>query len=529
MRLRNTLRRLGIAVALAAPLGAALVAACSSPKSGADPDASGTPPELDASPGVDTSIPDGPSAPDAADGAPRDAADAAPPDADASVLDAAQGDDAAEGGDAAVPPITPLRPVALLGGGRHACALLAGGALKCWGGGTFGQLGQEEMLDRGDGAGEMGALLKETRLGAGRVAVSIATGYESTCALLQDGAVKCFGRNGSGILGNGDGLVSSLGGAAGSMGDALPVLNLGINRVAVALAGGDNHMCAIFVDGAVKCWGNNQYGQLGLGDKVNRGDGPGQMGQALPVVALGAGRRALQLAAGAFHTCAVLDNGTLKCWGRNSAGQLGQETRIDRGGAAGDMGDPLPAVKLGAGRFALEVSCGYAHTCVRLDDGTAKCWGSNASGVLGQGSAAADLGAGANELGDNLRPIALGAGRTVRQIVSAELHACALLDNGDTKCWGSNANGRLGQGDTTARGAQASQMGDALLPVRLGVGRKATLLAGTRSGFTCARLDNGDTKCWGSNSAGRLGQGDAAERGSAAAHMGDALLPVALQ
>ncbi len=373
----------------------------------------------------------------------------------------------------------------------------------------------------------MGAALKETRLGLGATAVSVATTFESTCALLLDGRVKCFGRNGSGVLGNGDGLVASIGGTAGSMGDALPALNLGINRVAVAIAGGESHMCAIFADGGTKCWGNNQYGQLGLGDKTNRGDGAGQMGQALPAVQLGAGRRAVQLSGGGFHTCAVLDDGSLKCWGRNHVGQLGQETRADRGGAPGEMGDALATVKLGVGRTAVEVACGYTFTCARLDDGAVKCWGSNASGVLGQGSAAADIGANVNDLA-TLQPIALGAGRRAVQVVASELHACARLDDGSVKCWGSNTNGRLGQGDTVARGASAAQMGDALLSIRLGSGRTASLIAGTRSGFTCARLDNGDTKCWGSNTAGRLGQGDLAERGSAAAHMGDALLPIAL-
>ncbi len=462
------------------------------------------------------------------DALPEASSDGAPVDAPADTkVDPADGGDGGDGEAGA--PVVPLSPIALVGGGRHACAILASGVAKCWGAGAFGQLGQEQTLDRGDGPGEMGALLAPTRLGLGRRALSLATAFDSTCALLDDGAVKCWGRNGYGVLGNGDGAVTSLGGVAGSMGDALPRVNLGINRVAVAIAGGDDHMCALFTNGEVKCWGRNTFGQLGLGDAITRGDAMNQMGQQLPVVNLGTGRRATQLCGGALHTCSVLDSGSLKCWGRNNLGQLGLEDRSDRGLSPNQMGDQLPAVKLGAGRTASEVACGYAFTCARLDDGSVKCWGSNANGVLGQGVTAADIGGGPNQMGDALAPIALGPGRVARKISAGELHACALLDDDTVKCWGNNASGRLGLGDTVARGTSPAQMGASLPAVLLGAGRKATALAGTRSGFTCARLDGGSVKCWGGNTSGRLGLGDTAERGSAANQMGDLLPAVVLE
>jgi len=117
----------------------------------------------------------------------------------------------------------------------------------------------------------------------------------------------------------------------------------------------------------------------------NRGDGAGEMGATLPSVSLGPGRTALRLAAGSFHTCARLDDGSVKCWGQNGNGQLGVGDTLNRGDGPGEMGLLLPSVDLGAGRTALTLSGGFAHTCAKLDDGTVKCWGGNVNGGLGLG------------------------------------------------------------------------------------------------------------------------------------------------
>jgi hypothetical protein len=166
-----------------------------------------------------------------------------------------------------------------------------------------------------------------------------------TCARLDNGAVKCWGYNFFGQLGLGNN-------GPGEMGDALPAVNLGTGRTAVALASGRHHTCARLDNGAVKCWGNNLEGELGLGDKSNRGDGPGEMGDALPTVDLGTGRTAVALTAGGYHTCAPLDNGELKCWGANFDGQLGLSDRADRGDGPEEVGDFLPPVDLGSAQSA---------------------------------------------------------------------------------------------------------------------------------------------------------------------------------
>src|SRR5690606_33412298 len=125
-------------------------------------------------------------------------------------------------------------------------------------------------------------------------------------------------------------------------------------------------------------------GKLGLGDTANRGDGPGEMGDALPAVQVGTGHTATQITVGGGHSCARLDDATVKCWGYNFGGRLGLGDGANRGDGPGEMGDALPALQLGTGRTATQITAG-GHTCARLDDATVKCWGPNPAGVLGQG------------------------------------------------------------------------------------------------------------------------------------------------
>lgn len=131
------------------------------------------------------------------------------------------------------------------------------------------------------------------------------------------------------------------------MGDNLPAVDLGTGRTASAIWYGDLHVCALLDNGSVKCWGWNSAGQLGLGDTDNRGDGLAEMGDNLGNVPLGTGRTALAVTAGYDHSCALLDNDTVKCWGNNADGQLGYGDASWRGDGAGEMGNNLPAVDLG--------------------------------------------------------------------------------------------------------------------------------------------------------------------------------------
>jgi E3 ubiquitin-protein ligase HERC3 len=190
------------------------------------------------------------------------------------------------------------------------------------------------------------------------------------------------------------------------MGDNLTIVDLGTGRTATAIASGSYYTCAILDNASVKCWGRNDQGQLGLGDSINRGDGANEMGDNLTIVDLGTGRTATAIASGALHTCALLDNAAVKCWGYSNYGQLGQGNTTTLGDNANEMGDNLPAIDLGTGRTATAIASRRFHTCVLLDNSAVKCWGFSSYGQLGQGNTN-NLGDNANEMGDNLPAIDL--------------------------------------------------------------------------------------------------------------------------
>ncbi len=193
------------------------------------------------------------------------------------------------------------------------------------------------------------------------------------------------------------------------MGDNLPAIDLGTGRTATVIVAAWNQTCALLDNGRLKCWGGNEYGQLGLGDTAPRGDQANEMGDNLPAVDLGTGRTATAVDAGWGHTCAIVDSGVTKCWGWNDYGQLGLGDSESRGNTAGEMGDNLPVVNFGAGRTATKVSAGLSYTCGLLDNATLKCWGRNVEGQLGLGDSES-RGNTAGEMGDNLPVVNFGTG-----------------------------------------------------------------------------------------------------------------------
>jgi alpha-tubulin suppressor-like RCC1 family protein len=408
---------------------------------------------------------------------------------------------------------------------RETCARFADGLLKCWGGNTAGELGQGDGDNRGDDPNEMGNALPAINLGAGLTAAAIAGGTGFMCAVLNDGNVKCWGQNLHGQLGLGN--TDGRGDDANEMGDSLPAVDLGLNKLAKALGGGgEQHMCAILLDDSVKCWGANLWGQLGLGDKVSRGYGPGQMGDVLPTVNLGTGLTAKALRGGFGHMCARLSDDSLKCWGFNNYGELGLGDTANRGDGPNEMGDNLPVVDLGAGKKAKAIASAENHVCVILDNDSVKCWGRNTHGQLGLGDTA-NRGDAPSEMGNSLLPVNLGSGKTAKAIAAGALHTCALLNDDSVKCWGSNFHGQLGLGDTEDRGDEPNEMGDNLPAVDLGSGKTATAIT---AGYqhTCAVLNDNSVKCWGHNLLGELGIGDAVNRGDGPNEMGDNLPAVPL-
>jgi alpha-tubulin suppressor-like RCC1 family protein len=410
-------------------------------------------------------------------------------------------------------------PVTVVAGADHSCVLFDDGTVKCWGGNSHAQLGLGDAEDRGDEPGEMGEELPTVDLGTGRTVTALSAGGTHTCAILDDGALKCWGDNHFGELGLGD--ADHHGERPEQMGDALPAVDLGYGRTAQAVSANGNQTCALLDDDSVKCWGDNEYGQLGIGDSRNRGDEPGEMGDALPPVDLGPDLVAWEVVAGGRHECVRSDFGRIvECWGDNFNGELGVGDTLPRGDEPGEMGDALPVVGLGLSHAIESLACGTSHNCVRLDDGSVKCWGFNAYGQLGIGDTA-NRGDAPGELGGALPAVDLGAGRTATALVLGSDHACVIRDDAAVVCWGWNGAGQLGVGDHEDRY-------DPTAPVDLGTGRTARSLA---AGFahTCAILDDDSVKCWGRNYRGELGIGDAPNHyGDEPGEMGDALPTVQL-
>ena len=411
-------------------------------------------------------------------------------------------------------------------GEQHTCIVLDNGTLKCFGSNSVGQIGSGGTLTLGDGAGEMGDALAAVRLGTGRTVRAVSAGALHTCVLLDDASVKCFGEGSKGRLGSG--AEDDLGRSSATMGDALLPVDLGAGRTAVSLATGGAHTCALLDNASVKCWGDNGDGQLGLGDTAARGDAPGEMGDALATVDLGwpSGVTTRSLAAGDVHTCAMSSAGSVKCWGSGANGRLGSGDEVSRGDEPGEMGASLAVVSLGTGRHAVALTAGGQHTCALLDNASAVCWGLGATGRLGTG-AEDDIGNDAGEMGDALVAVPLGSGRTAVAVSAGGSHTCALLDNGALKCWGNGASGRLGSGATANLGNQPDELGDNLAAVSLGSGRSVRSVA-AGDAHTCVVLDTFALKCFGVGTSGRLGSGGTASLGDSPAELGDALGAVLL-
>lgn len=242
---------------------------------------------------------------------------------------------------------------AIAPGEWHSCAIVGGG-VKCWGNHQFGQVGD------GTTVAQRNSPVNVTGLTSG--AAFVAVGRRHSCAALGDGGVRCWGMNAQGAVG--DGTTSNRN---------APVVVSGLPGPAIAVAAGDGFSCALLaVSGQVHCWGANAGGALGDGTTAQRTI-------AGPVSALAG---VVQISAGSAHACAVTGGGAALCWGLNGAGQVGD-------GTSANKLTPVPVTGLGAN--VAGVSAGENHTCAILTDGSLRCWGGNGSGQLGTGSTVPSL------------------------------------------------------------------------------------------------------------------------------------------
>ena len=283
-----------------------------------------------------------------------------------------------------------MRSRSIAAGGHHTCAVTLDGEVRCWGANAVGQLGKPNLpQDVGDN--EAPNTVAPVVLSG--VAIGIAAGFVHTCALIEGGDVQCWGLGSSGQLGYGN--TNTIGNdedpdAAGLV--AFP-------GTAIQVVAGTEHTCALLQGGAVRCWGSGSVGKLGLANTNFIGDNelPSSVG------AINLGGTATQLAAGAQHTCALLNNGNVVCWGSNTLGQLG------RGNTAiiGDNETPAAAGPVPVGAPAIQIAAGWEHTCVVTDQNQVRCWGNGANGRLGYGNT--------TTIGDNELPSSVGGARARRR------------------------------------------------------------------------------------------------------------------
>jgi alpha-tubulin suppressor-like RCC1 family protein len=333
-----------------------------------------------------------------------------------------------------------------------------------------------------------------------------------TCMVLETRNAKCFGMPTAFLeespTGKGD--------EPGEM-EALALLDVNFPNAIKQIAGTFGyHYCVLSTDGLVKCWGYSAYGGVGASlvsiTGVNGpilGDEPSEAGSNLPLVNLGTGVLAKQVACGLFHTCVIVLDGRVKCFGRGGEGQLGTESTDNIGDDEGEMGDSLAYTNLGTGRTAVHLSCGMNSCCALLDNGSVKCWGQNNGGVLGQGTEAEYIGNEANSMGDFLPPVDLGTDETATTVEMGGGHVCVILaSTGQLKCWGDNTSGQLGIESTVIQvlGLAPGDMGDALPTISFAPATVVSVSLGSIN--TCVVLSTGELKCWGGASYGITMTGD---------------------
>eukprot|EP01083_Nonionella_stella_P012146 34471_1 len=407
----------------------------------------------------------------------------------------------------------------LTAGEANNCALSRSlHTVKCWGGNAAGRLGYGDTNVRGNDVNEMGDNLSEVDLGMNVTVLEIASGWNHVCAVLDNRKAKCFGDNANGQLGYGT--TDDRGDQEGEMGDALPEIDLGTNFSVIQIVGGYLHTCALSEFNKVKCWGYNANGRLGYGDKIQRGDQGGEMGDALPEIDLGTNFTPIKIGAGVAHTCALSRTNAVKCWGWNGNAQLGSGSTNDIGDNSWEMGNNLLPINFGTNFTVRDLEVGHSHNCVISDTDTAKCWGLNAHGQLGHGDTS-KRGNG-DHMGDKLPEIDLGVNFKVMKMATGHYHTCAISYSFSAKCFGRNGLGQLGVGDVVSRGNSPGEMGKNLTEIDLGPNFNVVQMV-VGSQHTCAVSEFNSVKCFGSNGQGQLGYGDAISRGSSLGDMGESL------
>jgi len=343
-------------------------------------------------------------------------------------------------------------------GDEHTCGITTDGSAYCWGDNVDGQLGNGTAAD----------WVKPARVaaGGGLHFMSVDAGFRHTCAITTDGAAYCWGHGGEGELGDGTGSDHAVPTAVAS---TMRFTGISASFVhSCGLVGGGGRV------GALYCWGQNGYGQLGDGTTSTR---------ASPVAVSG-GLTFATATTGYVHTCGVTTVGAAYCWGQNSGGQLGDSTTTDRSS---------PVAVLGGLTF-VTVRAGYFHTCGITTQGAVYCWGDNRSGQLGNGTTV-------NEPG----PVAVQGGLKFLTISAGNATTCGVTMDFAPYCWGRNSHGELGDGTTIDRSTPT--LVDTQVP-----GGISVFVLSSGGGHTCFITGAYAAYCWGENLHGQVGDGTKTDR-----------------
>ena len=328
------------------------------------------------------------------------------------------------------------------GGANHTCAVLDNGEAYCWGSNMWGQIGNGSLV--------LGAVPR--RVNDLLPAHSVSSGQGYTCAVPTDGSLWCWGKRFH------TSFIHDV---------ASPTRLSSPESGAVAVVTGVEHACVLMQDGSVRCWGSNDYGQLG--------DGSTDL-STTPVVVQNLGGQAQAVRVGDDFSCALLTNGSVRCWGRNNHGQLGV-------GSTDDSRLPATVILPAA---AQAIGAGGQHACAVLTSGDVYCWGENASGQIGDGGQQ-----------DRLTPVRVNLSGSAVEIAAGDDHTCARLENGQVWCWGANYQGQLGNPDAG---------GESVTPIRVSALSAAATALNAGGETTCAVVDGG-AFCWGLNLYGQVGDG----------------------